>query len=302
MHTAKGRLMTVTNSPAAEMVGGDHEDNGAVIARIVNDVPHYIADRNIVELSFRPDVVKSMRAMQRAGIRELPFDPVMVEYTKTSVWKDTEINVNVWVRLQSSPLFGPCLTPLPYDILSYVVAMTAIPRENDDEDLLYSVLLSDPYAPVAISWVNPENEKGNTPFVVWKEGDDDISDKARHDRHMRLMSVEAMNIAYMMLNTRGLATRHVDCAAMDRARERHGKPRIGSYSVIHIGTIYDRHGKGHAATGYHMPVHYRAGHIRQQPCGPKLSKVKPVFIKPCIVNYDPATGRRPGLPIHEIVE
>lgn len=121
----------------------------------------------------------------------------------------------------------------------------------------------------------------------------------RHaDESEGLAAALAVSIALLMLNIRGVDKQVIEASALSRARQKRGKPAIPSHTLLRVGTIYDRSGRGVAAgSGRHMPVHLRAGHVRQQPCGPASADRKPVFIPPVLVNYreggaEPRTPQR----------
>jgi hypothetical protein len=108
----------------------------------------------------------------------------------------------------------------------------------------------------------------------------------------------AASIALLMLNIRGVDKQMIEPEALNRARQKRGKTRIPSHTVLRIGTIFDRSGRGSVpgVEGRHMPVHMRAGHVRMQACGEGFADRKAVFIPPVLVNYRPDLDARPRLP------
>ena len=101
----------------------------------------------------------------------------------------------------------------------------------------------------------------------------------------------AAQIALLMLHTRGIDKELIVPEPLNRKRRITGKPEIPRHTVVRIGTVYDREGKGyHVGNGrilHHLPVHLRIGHARHQAHGPKHSERKWIFIPPVIVNYRP---------------
>lgn len=96
----------------------------------------------------------------------------------------------------------------------------------------------------------------------------------------------AVSAALLMLNIKGVEKQVVQVDKLNRARGRLGRTRVPSHTLVRIGTIFDRQGRGESAgTGRKMPVHLRAGHVRNQACGPELSEHRPVYILPVLVNY-----------------
>lgn len=95
----------------------------------------------------------------------------------------------------------------------------------------------------------------------------------------------------LLLNTKGVAQEVVAAPEkLNRSRTKSGKAPIPSCTVVRIGKVYDRSGNEVSnPTGRHMPIHWRAGHTRQQHYGAGNQKIKQVYIKPVLVNYDPHT-------------
>lgn len=100
--------------------------------------------------------------------------------------------------------------------------------------------------------------------------------------------VLAAALGLLMLNIRGIDKQVVEPRALNKARRAHGRPTVPTHTVVRIGTVFDRAGRGHAGAiqnGRRMPVHLRAGHTRMQACGPEHSERRPVYIPPVLVNY-----------------
>jgi hypothetical protein len=113
-----------------------------------------------------------------------------------------------------------------------------------------------------------------------------------------------MAMAMLLLNNRSVAKRRIDTTAMNRARMKNNKLPIPDYTVLRIGTIYDRHGREVSnPTGRHMPVHWRIAHVRNQPFGPGRKQTRPILIPAVLVNFDSDTVvEEVPLPKHEVVE
>lgn len=103
-----------------------------------------------------------------------------------------------------------------------------------------------------------------------------------------------------LLRTRGVVQERIEAPAkLNKKRAESGKAPIRDHTVIRIGHTYNREGEkvDYKSTGRHMPVHWRAGHIRNQRFGPGLSKSYEVFIEPMLVNY--SDGDAP-VPVKEV--
>lgn len=95
-------------------------------------------------------------------------------------------------------------------------------------------------------------------------------------------------VALMMLNTKGIDKDVIETERLNRARLKSGKAQmIPQHTVVRIGTIYDRSGRGHAAgtTGRRMPVHLRSAFVRNQAFGKNWEEHRLVYIPPVLVNY-----------------
>lgn len=99
-------------------------------------------------------------------------------------------------------------------------------------------------------------------------------------------AVVAAMIALQMLNIRGIEREHIECKRLNVQRERHNKPSIGKHTLLKIGVVYDREGAEVArGSGGIKSVYLRAGHVRNQACGPKYQDHKLIYIEPVLVNY-----------------
>lgn len=78
-------------------------------------------------------------------------------------------------------------------------------------------------------------------------------------------------------------------AKLNKARVKRGNPPIPTHTRVSIGHYYDRSGNAHSASGRHVSIHMRAGHVRSQRHGPKNSLTKKVWIAPVLVNYKDGT-------------
>lgn len=104
----------------------------------------------------------------------------------------------------------------------------------------------------------------------------------------KLAAVFAAAVALLMLNIQGIDKELVTTEALNKARAARGKPSIPRHTILRIGTIIDRLGnKVGYGDGRHMPLHLRAGHVRHQAHGPKMTERKLIYIPPVLVNFKP---------------
>jgi hypothetical protein len=98
----------------------------------------------------------------------------------------------------------------------------------------------------------------------------------------------AAGMAPLMTNVRGIEKVHIEPLALNKSRIKSGKASIPAFTMIHIGSVYDRDGKAISGqTALKMPVHMRSGHARNQAWGPERSERKLIYIPPVLVNYKP---------------
>lgn len=108
--------------------------------------------------------------------------------------------------------------------------------------------------------------------------------------HSMLPVSKAICALTVLLGTKGIEreTIKVD-TKLNKCREKSGKQKISDHTVIRIGHTYSRSGEqvkyNYGASGRSMPVHWRAGHIRNQRFGPGLEKSYELWIEPMLINY-----------------
>jgi hypothetical protein len=252
------------------------------IRQIVDDVPHYVANEEVCKLSMSDDVRKTVKAMLKAGIQEIPFDPILIEFDSVV----SGSRARCFVRIQRRPLLPLYKSYNDQENVAFYAYPIILVSGFKHYELL--LVMFAPDMPAEISYRDHD-------FTIRQR------DKTPNLEPLYYAAVQGFLIGQLMLNTRGIEKEHICTAKLDKIHAKKGRPKIGGYSVLKIGTVYDKSGKGHdrQSTGRHMPVHYRAGHVRQQPFGPGRKKVRPIFIAPCLVNYAP-DGPKPRIPQHEV--
>lgn len=125
------------------------------------------------------------------------------------------------------------------------------------------------------SWDNV-NEK------AWKAED--------HDRAKNMVDIADVMFRYfiVLLHTKGVRAQPVKHLGKTKLRNR-DKPEY-SHHVLRVYEYEKADDKSGATTPVterkRVRMHLRRGHIRNQPYGRRLSKVKQVYIEPCIVGYE----------------
>lgn len=229
--------------------------------------PKFCIDIDVVKLLERDSVEKSIMAILKAGIGRLPYSPLLVEFSPPHIHDPSRYFI--------------LLREHTHEGRDVIIAHAACLGVHDTE----LVVVADAM-PMRLT------EEG---IVVSALGKDDA---------MTWAAATGVALALLMLNTKGIEKEHIHTGRINKARRKAGDGRkpIPEYTVVRIGTIYDRAGKGHSVTGTgrHMPVHMRAGHTRHQHFGKGNEDVKIIYIPPCIVNFTDESGEKPKLPSKEI--
>lgn len=275
MHTALAKVLGIL----ADSEPTEPKVSLAVSAVLSAPAAHFVADETITHLIGFDSIQKGFLAMAHAEVLALPFDPILIEF------KDPTRPGWNFVRLGSKPVCPPDSSfDIGYDIYAYPVSVVPDTRPSNLGGFIMATVAPDD--PVV---VDLGKAGADIPYTVHVSRHKD-PDTNKAKEQLGIDVAEAMSIAFLMLNTKGIDKVHVDTGKFNKARLKHGKVPLRPYSVLRIGTIYDRQGNAHSVTGSgrHMPVHWRCGHVRQQRYGKGLTESRQIFIPPCLVNYDPA--------------
>ena len=240
--------------------GGSNITEAVKTVELMSAAPTYCMDPQVVGLLVREDVERSILAIMKAGIAKLPFDPMMVEFTPPT--EGLSSRYFIWLS----------------EMGNQMIRTLAACLSKTDQELL---VMSDPLD-----------------IEIVEDGL--ICSSFMKDDPMAWAAMAAVSLSLLMLNTKGIEKQVIYTGKLNKARRKAGDGRlpIPQHTVVRIGTIYDRSGRGHSvtATGRHMPVHLRAGHTRHQHFGKGNEEVKIIFIPPCIVNFRDESGEKPALP------
>jgi hypothetical protein len=318
MHTSIAKLLAVVSDNSAYQMTNnipgrpdDEAERGTRdVRRILSGVAHYVADPKIVKLAGSDAAMATFDAMTKAGIRNLPFDPILIEFAAQN--SGTTKTVHSFVRLQTKPIVPGRFWDSAgvdhsdeVDIYAYVVQY-----QNDSVDRENIYVASLPCeVPIAVTFA----EDGRAFVVkiaadVMDAGESDTNPLMKMEYTMHLVVAEAMSIAMLMLNTKGIEHVPVSMAKLNKARAKNAGRNhfpISDYTVLRVGHVYDANGEAHslAGSGRHMPVHWRAGHVRNVPYGPHGAAVRPTrlrYIPPCLVNFDPLLDPQAPTPKREV--
>lgn len=261
MHVVEEILSeTGTDRITAINIGGGRLEEAKKTMALILKAPTYCIDRHVVELLLREDVERTILAIMQAGIARLPYNPMVVEFSPPTV--EPSGRYFIWLEEKGEGM---------------ITSVSACLGKGDSE----LVVMSDPLD-----------------IEILPEGM--LARGLVKDDPMAWAALAGVSLALLMLNTKGIEKEVIRTDRLNKARAKAGDGRVPvpQYTIVRIGTIYDRSGKGHAvtATGRHMPVHLRAGHVRRQHFGKENEEVKTIFIPPCIVNFRDESGEKPKVP------
>lgn len=261
LHVVKEILSeTGTDRITAINVGGGRLEEAIKVINLILNAPIYCIDPHVVELLMRDDVERTILAIMQAGVARLPYSPMVIEFSAPTV--ESSSRYFIWLEEHGDGV---------------ITSVSACLSKFDTE----LIVMSDPLD-----------------IEVLPEGL--LAKGLVQDDPMAWASLAAVSLALLMLNTKGIEKEVIHTDRLNKARAKSGDGRhpVPQHSIVRIGTIYDRSGRGHAvtATGRHMPVHLRAGHVRRQHFGKDNEEVKTIFIPPCIVNFRDESGDKPKVP------
>lgn len=235
------------------------------------EAPKFYVDRDVVELLQRNDAQASIAAMIKADVARLPYNPLLLEY---ETFGDTGGRMHCCVLLSEKAGAFAAEVLLIYEAPDGKTAVRSTPLNS--EILVYLLYSGDNDRPTIKVEGNGSGDKLDCEIVAY-----------------------ATMMALLMLNIKGIEKQHVETHALNKARAKKDKSPIPSHTIVHIGTIFDKSGKGHrfgGNTGRTMAVHLRRGHARNQACGEGRQDHKWIYIPPVLVNYREADGKRPRVP------
>lgn len=210
--------------------------------------PHYIIDENADNVLRSDAAIETLNALADAGLAHLPHEMCLIE--ATCYEKDTDVSGRG------------------------VLLCTEVADKHFKVDALF--YMGD--AMFGISHVASIKIEGHE-WVV-----NDAPAKS-----IAAFLVYLVGALILMTHTRGMAREVVTAECLrkfNKARTKLGRPTVRPYTVLKIGTVYDREGKAHTySLGCKMRPHLRKGYIRNQRVGVGRTQTKPTWVSPTFVNY-----------------
>lgn len=265
------RYQDIITTPGQPHRGIEHPTVAKMVA-----AASYVIDSAVLELLNREDVSRSISAIIEADIARLPMNPMVIEFEPIEGYHD-------FVYLEEH---------LADDGIQHILAWVGLYFAETKSSIVNDFPL--PFMIRHKQLVVPEIQMGHiledTSRLSQRTIDTAEETKLQLDNSVA-SAIIAIELAFLMLNTKGIEKEIIQVTALNKHREKKGKVRIPTHTVVHIGTIYRRDGSAirniPGATGRHMPMHFRQAYTRRQHFGPENSETKMIFIPACIVNFVP---------------
>lgn len=219
--------------------------------------PHYVIDREVVDLLTSGVVTDQLRALNEIGGVHLPHEGLVLEM----------------------PDIQPGVRGL--------FMIGELDHTNDQEGQTFAVTMvvstdKGPTFPMAFRLEILDN------YTRWSVTSSLDMPPMSHDKFWAEEAIIALETALLFPHVKGLAKETEPAPErLNKHRVAKGKPAIREFTRLYIGRVEDKDGKSHEYTGRTMPVHMRAGHTRRQHHGPGNSLIKTVYIQPVLVNFNP---------------
>jgi hypothetical protein len=274
-----------------------HEEAGMDLVKIkeallaVNDVPKFVVDPALLDLSRKDEFHRSLLDMKRAGVLHLPFPLALIEIPSRSgliTSGHTIVILEDGSRYQALPDGAPGKPAEDTDVGGW--SMTVQSDSGGD------------YVAIAQTWTWVAIEERNgQPEIKFssQEGDWSDAEKAGHPEliestHLKnSMSVaSAWFVAMLLMSTKGVVQDRIDVPKLNKQRAQQGKHAIPMHTYIRIGHVYQKDGTTREYDERKSPrPHWRRGHIRNVRVGPRSEgKTHPVYVQPMLVAYHPEFG------------
>lgn len=233
--------------------------------------PLYVLDGTLADNMKSGDLVKTIEALHTASVLRLPFPSVAIE-----IWADKP-DGRVFILAEDNGFakfrFGFVQwTKTDKDMqlsllcLGDAVWHSKIPKApaNAANPHFFEV-------PQDVDWNDPNGEAG---FEIKYSTGHPKTDMSPTLHECLQNVVTAVMLTICMININGVERKLVDPVKLNKSREKSGKHKIATHTVVRLGHVYDRSGNrvayGPSAGGSRNPmrVHMRAAHTRRQPHGP----------------------------------
>jgi hypothetical protein len=301
LQVAECKTLPNTHNAAAFI----HHDTLENIFDVVDKFPKYVMYDDIVRLIYTAEenaIHQSVNTMVGANLAHLPFPDILVEFTaekyisgkmitQENIEERMKVRQFVWLSENNKSNVLAMSDSHPFAALNWILVekKNASPFVILNPNLVFGKYIQDG-AHDGTNKLGLDYKHHYAPFLnikaLGQKAAEDLR-QANLDETMWTTSC-ALTAAIALLRTKGVVQDKIEAPAkLNKSRIASGKAPIRDHTVIRIGHTYDRAGNAVAynSSGRTMPVHWRAGHIRNQRFGPGLSKSYQVFIEPMLINY-----------------
>jgi hypothetical protein len=252
-------------------------------------LPVFVLTEDVAEMAFSDEARDSVKALGEAGLADkLPFTEQLVEWHTN----DETTFVLLMQADQRVVRFPP--GNFPCDMISdfWSVAAAII----DGDRLL-----------VQTGMLHVQTPRPDRPFFFGFATMIDEEPPAEVFGAYSVAATVATNAMLLGRNTVGIERERIDAPMkLNKQRKAHDRPLIPAHTVIKLSGSYAKYTRNGprslADARWHTRPHLRAGHIRQQPYGPRAAEekvIKPIFIPPTVVNWHPG-GEDVAPPVHVV--
>jgi hypothetical protein len=280
------------------------------VQRLVEEcsqLPRYVIQKELMDSIHSSAMIKSLEAMIKANAaNHLPFPSIIVEFEEQAELGNevstriTRVRQFVWLSEVDKNIPATHVWANPIKDQFTATCWTLI-DDTQDRALVISPLVS------TCSMMTSDQAKnqnipsmGSTGTAVQvmfgpqvreslidKELEKQVSSSYGISHAFSPLN-EALCAMILLLHTKGVVQDRIEVPPkLNKSRVESGKIKIQDHVLVRIGHVYSRSGEKieYNKSGRTMPVHWRAGHYRNQRFGTKLSKSYELWIEPMLINY-----------------
>lgn len=240
---------------------------------------HYVVTEGLSELMERTDVSKSIKAVHEAGIKQLPFPTMVVEFEHLNSFREFITLEQQGEKIRVEYAFIMTSTdPNDPGYSGEVVRRYGVPAGT-----LFGVMLPE--------WIEVEIHSEGYLHSLYSDEKVNLHDRSAVGPLFKALTAAttfAMNVAFLCLNMQEVDKEVIQCEKLNKQRRKLGKPEIPGHTSLYIGKVWRRDGTSFTvAPGERKPVrvHMRSAHTRTQRVGKGRTETKLVFIPAVLVNY-----------------
>lgn len=275
----------------------------------LKSVPRYVLEPDIIDMMRNAKMQQSLATMIESNLARLPFPEVLVEYEEESEYTNNQGRLVVGKVRHF--IYIAERTIKPFEATTDGYFMCACWKLAEFPGHVSFIAMSpfsascDLMTPNKMGEMPPNTIIGkrvdtmrvgaafrNVPALYLNRSrtpskliDQWLSNDAMVEHSLQPV-VQAVCALIVVLRTKGVTQDRIEVPhVLNKTRLQSGKTIIQDHTVLRIGHVYDKSGNAHKYTGRTMPVHWRAGHWRNQAFGPGRTRHYDLFIEPMLINY-----------------